>query len=272
MKNATSSLSVTDSDSAFFSRIATRISSSGGSIATVSPQPEARDQPFLHPDDFLRVRVAADDDLAVRLDERVESVEELLLGAVLVGEELDIVDQQQVERMVVALELVERLLLIGTHHVGNVLLGVRIAHSRLLALRGDMVSDRLQQVRLPKADAAVDEQRVVGDAGILGNLDRRGACELVGLAGHETVEREVAIEARPLELGRTLGLAAHRRRRARRLPGCRRQHELDLQFASGGFRGEASDARREAFPHQVENEPIRRAKHERAGFGAGGVG
>ena len=40
MKNATLSSSLTPSISAFFSRIATRISSSGGSTATVRPQPK----------------------------------------------------------------------------------------------------------------------------------------------------------------------------------------------------------------------------------------
>ena len=47
---------------------------------------------------------------------------------------------------------------------------------------------------LPRPDAAVDEQRVVGSARVLGDLHRRGARELVGLAGHERVERESRIE------------------------------------------------------------------------------
>jgi len=42
-------------------------------------------------------------------DQRLEGVEEFFLSAALAGEELDIVDQQQVQRMVVALEVVEAL-------------------------------------------------------------------------------------------------------------------------------------------------------------------
>ena len=53
---------------------------------------------------------------------------------------------------------------------------------------GELVADRLQQVGLAQAHAAVDEQRVVGDAGVLGDLDRGRARELVRLAGHEAVE------------------------------------------------------------------------------------
>ena len=38
----------------------------------------------------------------LRFEQRLEGVEELLLGALLAGEELDVVDQQQVERVVVS--------------------------------------------------------------------------------------------------------------------------------------------------------------------------
>ena len=92
---------------------------------------EARDQALLHAGDLLGVGVAGDDDLLVRLDQRVERVEELLLGAALVREELDVVDEQEIEGVVVALELVERFLLVSAHHVGHVLLGVAVADARL---------------------------------------------------------------------------------------------------------------------------------------------
>ena len=96
---------------------------------------EARDQAVLHAGDFLGIGVAGDHDLLVRLDQRVESVEELFLGAALAAEELDVVDQQQVERVVVALEIVESLVLVGAHHVGDVLLRVDVADLGLGRLR-----------------------------------------------------------------------------------------------------------------------------------------
>ena len=63
-------------DAAFDSRIATRISSSGGSSADREAPAEARDQALLDAGDLLRIGVAGDDDLLVRLDQRVEQVEE----------------------------------------------------------------------------------------------------------------------------------------------------------------------------------------------------
>ncbi len=113
---------------------------------------EARDQPLLDAGDFLRVGVAGDDDLLVRLDQRVEQVEELFLRAALAAEELDVVDQQQVERPVVALEIVERLVLVGAHDVGHVLSRRGCSgSSRPGCCVQDLVADRLDQVRLAEA-------------------------------------------------------------------------------------------------------------------------
>jgi hypothetical protein len=64
--------------------MATRISSSGGSISTVRPQ-EKRDQPLFHAFYLLGVGVAGHDDLFAAFDQRVEGVEEFFLGAVLAG-------------------------------------------------------------------------------------------------------------------------------------------------------------------------------------------
>src|ERR1041384_6582721 len=110
------------------------------------PPAEARDQPLFHAGDLLGVGIAGDDDLLESLDQRVESVEKLLLGAALVREELDVVDEQQIERVVIALELVERFLLVSAHYVGDILLGVTVANPRLRPTVGEMVADRLQQV------------------------------------------------------------------------------------------------------------------------------
>ena len=96
-------------------------------------------------------------------------MEELFLGAVLVVEELDVVDQQQVERAV-ALEDVEALLLVGPHHVGVVVLGVHIADHRARITAEDLVADGVDEVGLAEAHAAVYKQRVVGRAGILRDL------------------------------------------------------------------------------------------------------
>src|SRR2546427_1791427 len=48
---------------------------------------------------------------------RLEGVEELLLRAVLVGEELHVVDQQQIQRVVTLLEFVKGAALVGLDHI-----------------------------------------------------------------------------------------------------------------------------------------------------------
>ena len=225
---------------------------------------EARDQALFHAGDLFRVGVAGDDDLLVRLDQRIESVEELLLGAALVGEELYVVDQQQVERVVVALEFVEGFLLIGAHHVGHVLLGVDVTNACLRPPVGDLVADGLHEVRLAQADAAIDEQRVVRDTGVFRDLDRCSARKLVGLAGDEAVERKTAVQARAV-LHR--GLSRRPRRGGlcgtHRRVSAAREDQAQAKFAPAGFRGESLDPRREALAHELQHEAVGGGENQR---------
>src|SRR5690606_12733246 len=66
---------------------------------------ETGDETILESGDLLRRTVAGHDDLLVRLVQSVERVEELFLGAVLSGEELDVVDEKDVDSAVGLLEL-----------------------------------------------------------------------------------------------------------------------------------------------------------------------
>ena len=56
------------------------------------------------PGHFLGKAVARDRNLLVRLEQRIERIEEFFLGSRLADEELDVVDEEKVERAVVALE------------------------------------------------------------------------------------------------------------------------------------------------------------------------
>ena len=95
--------------------------------------------------------------------------------------------------------------------------------------RQDQVADRVHQVRLAETDAAVDEQRVVRAAGILRDLKRRRARELVALAFDEALERESLVEPRRrASCGRAhLGLGP---RPARLAPRRRPAADLDLDL------------------------------------------
>ena len=99
----------------------------------------------------LRRPVRGDDDLLVGVVERVEGVEELLLGAFLALQELDVVDQQHVDVAVPALEghlpvVTQRV----DEVVGELLAGdVPHPHAREQPLR--VVADAVQQVGLAQS-------------------------------------------------------------------------------------------------------------------------
>src|SRR5258706_4063066 len=70
-------------------------------------------------------------------------------------------------------------------------------------LREDEVADRVNQMGLSQAHATVDEERVVRCAGMLGDLQRGSARELIGFSGDKTVEAEFRNEARTLSVRRS---------------------------------------------------------------------
>src|SRR5665647_339482 len=98
--------------------------------------------------------------------------------------------------MIVAFEFVEGLLMIGAHNVGDVLGRVQITHFGGRVLCQYVVAHSMNQVRLSQTDPAINEQRVVGSAGMFGHLQSCGARKLVGFSNDETVESELWNQAR----------------------------------------------------------------------------
>ena len=141
-------------------------------------------------------RVGGEDDLLLARVERVEGVEELLLRALLVGEELDVVDQQHVDRAVALAEVgmrSKRIELISSlTNCSAARYSTRSCGSRAQ----DLVADRVQQVGLAEAHAAVEEERVVAVRRVLGDGARGGVGELVRLADHEGAEHVLRVEVR----------------------------------------------------------------------------
>ena len=173
--------------------------------------------------------------------------------------------------MVVALELVEGLLLVSAHHVGDVLFGMDVADARLRPPGSELIADRLDEMRLAEPHPAVDEERVVRDAGILGHLDRRGARKLICLPGHEAVEGKAAVEARALlHDGFWRGARRGGGRTQARFPAAGK-HQAQAQFAAARFGHQAFDARREALAHELQNEAVRCGENQRV-FGCAGLG
>src|ERR1700722_1819632 len=122
---------------------------------------EARLQALLETIDFLRITVAGEDDLVLSLEQLVEGVEKLFLRALLAGEELNVVDEQCVERAVRGLELVDRVVLQGSHHVTDKAFRMHVGNTCFVIALLDEMRDRVHQMRLTEPYTAVEEQRVV---------------------------------------------------------------------------------------------------------------
>ncbi len=147
--------------------------------------------------------VAGEDHLLVRVVERVEGVEELLLRLRFLLQEVDVVDQQHVGVAVLRLELVRVLLADRLDELGGEVLRGHVDDLHVVHLVVDRVADGLDEVGLAESDAAVDEARVVRGARVARDGHRGVGGEAVVLADDEGIKRVLAFEA----LVRALGLA-----------------------------------------------------------------
>src|ERR1017187_8705611 len=122
-------------------------------------------QPVLEGHQPLGRPVARDDDLLAGVVQRIKGVEELLLGSLLVLQELDVVHQQHVD---VPGPAPEAVLLAVPDHVDEVvgeLLRAHVAHLDALIEALGVVADGMQQVRLAQAGVPVNKQRFIGLGG-----------------------------------------------------------------------------------------------------------
>ena len=156
---------------------------------------ESRAHPVFEAREVLRRNIARDHDLLVVVVQRVEGVEERLLGLLFALQELDVVDEQDVD---VAVALVER----GSSVVGDrvdevvrELLGTHVAHLNALIETLGVVTDRVEQVGLAESRVAVDEERVVGLGRRLGDRDRGGVREPIARTDDEVVEDVLRVQS-----------------------------------------------------------------------------
>ena len=112
----------------------------------------------------------------------------------LLCEELDVVDEQDVDAAVGGLERLHAAAVQRADEVVGERLDGRVAGGQAVAVLVDVVGDRVQQVGLAEAGRAADEERVVGQAGHLGDRERGGVGEPVAVADHELVERQARVE------------------------------------------------------------------------------
>ena len=206
-------------------RMVTRVAWSGGLDVGDEAGLEALTEPLLDRDERSRETVAREHELPPGLIQGVERVEELLLGAGLAGEELDVVDEQDVGVAVGVLEGVDRL---GAQRADEVVgegLGGGVADGGTTAVVQDVVADGMEEVGLAEAGRGVEEEGVVGLAGELGDGEGGGVGQAVALADDELLESVAGVElgrcaVGPEAPGSGLDGAALPRRRRRRGCGC----------------------------------------------------
>ena len=158
---------------------------------------ETGPEPVLEPGKVGGRLVGRDDDLLARIDQRIEGMEELFLRVVLADQELQIVDHQDIDAAQLLLELDGGLVADRGNEAVHEAFGRHVDdRGRMLAAPPvELPADRVHQMCLAEADAAVEEQRVEAlRGGPLGNPPRAGIGEFVGLADDEALEGEPRLE------------------------------------------------------------------------------
>ena len=216
MNSSTSGGAFSCSCTAFLRRIAIRVSSSGGWTSVIRPHSKRLRSRSSRVTSCLGGRSRGEHDLLVRVVQRVEGVEELLLRRLLARQELDVVDQQDVHVAVALAERVRLAVADGVDELVGELLRAHVPHPGARVEAARVVPDRVQQVRLAEPRLPVDEQRVVRLGRRLGDGDRRGVREAVGGADDEGVEEVLRVQPRGrlTGAGRGRGLRGERAGRA----------------------------------------------------------
>ena len=155
---------------------------------------EPGDQAVLQAGQLFWLAVTRDHDLLVRQLQRVERMEERLLGLFGPLQELDVVDQQQIDVAVAPLEGLHVIHPDGVDEVVGELFTRDIAHPHGRFQPATVGTDRVQQVGLAEARRPVQHEGVVGLAGQLGDRQRRGVREAVAVADDELIEAVARVE------------------------------------------------------------------------------
>ena len=79
----------------------------------------------------------------IGVNQRIQRVKELLLGSWFIRNELDVVNQQQIKRVIILLEFIELFCLKSPHDIGNVIRCMNIANIGLTVLFFELVSNGL---------------------------------------------------------------------------------------------------------------------------------
>ena len=107
-------------------------------------------------------------------------MEEFLLCGFLIGNELNIVYQQNITAAVFVVEGAGVMFLQMMNQFVGKVLTADIQNHFVWFLLFDLMHNCRKQMRFSKSGMAVNKQRIISFAGIVGNIERRGMCEAVG--------------------------------------------------------------------------------------------
>ncbi len=125
----------------------------------------------------------------------VEGVEELFLRALLVSQQLDVVDQQNVGCAIALVELLHAIRADAGDHLVHEALAGSVDDPHGAELVHQLAADGVHQMGLSHPHAAVEEQRVIAARRVGGHGPRGGCGELVAGAHHKRIERKFGIQA-----------------------------------------------------------------------------
>ena len=166
-----------------------------GQVGNEAPfEPAA--EPLLEGEDGLWRPIRAQHDLLAVLVDRVERMEELFLRPFLVGDELDVVDEEEIDPPIARAELVDLALLDRGDEFVRELLARRVDDALARELGDHLIADRVHQVGLAEADTAIQEERVVGMARALCYRQAGGVSQAVGRPDDEVGKGVAGIDVR----------------------------------------------------------------------------
>src|SRR6056300_93640 len=132
----------------------------------------------------------------------IERVEKSFLGGVFSLKELNVVNQKDVDFSISSLEFRSPVVGDGVNKVVSELLRRDIANTNAFVEALGIMSNGVEKVRFSQSRPSINEKRVVGLGGSLGDRYCCSVREAVGRPDHEIIEAVFVIEARLVLTGK----------------------------------------------------------------------
>ena len=154
--------------------------------------------PILQSDHFLGRTVGGKDDLLMIAVQSVEGMEKFLLGGFLTGDELDIVDEENIRLAVFFTESGVLPTGDGFDQLIGEILAVDVDGVQTRGALKELVGDGVHQMGLTQTGGTVQKQRIVRGGGIVCHRQSRRVGEFIGVTDDEVLKSVFRIVREPL--------------------------------------------------------------------------